>query len=599
LSNFWNNKKAVVLIAILLLGFLFRVGGVIHGLPFSYYPDEEHFMNRAMSIGTGDFNPHWFHKPALYMYVLFFQYGLFYTFGKLIGLFSSLESFARLYMNDKTIFLLIGRLTTMLIGIGMIYLIHRIGRRMFSSAVGLMAALILASNFSHVRSCQEIKADVPAAFFALLSFVFIVRILEKGLARDYILAGLFMGLGTATKYAPIALLIPAFAAHAMFLSSHRPVAWRKVFLGGFWLTFFFAFVGFFIGSPYNFLDPFWIRANILPSLMRKTMAGGAAADFSLIRLLQPLWNPLVHNGGVLVSAQSQGILVGALALMALPFLFLRGGKEGRLIAITSLSFIYISDIWLRSYAEARHLNTIYPFLSLGAAVLVYRLVALLLARRARVGRMTCDSLAFIVTVLLLLPSMVRIIRHDYTITRTDSRTMAYEWIEENIPAGTMILVDHYCVPLKMSPRRAAAFHRKAAALEEKGPFTAHAAVYYSYYSKTIEEPTYEVHEISHPWWKEEEEYPGTFLLSSEFDRDFGNPLKEWGVSSLEEYRTQGYRYLVTMEFLINLYLQGPCGESFPSFTRFYRQVRAEASLVRQFEPYSPQGPGPRIFIYEL
>ena len=205
----------------------------------------------------------------------------------------------------------------------------------------------------------------------------------------------------------------------------------------------------------------------------------------------------------------------------------------------------------------------------------------------------------ILLILIVLPSAYRIIRYDYIFTRKDSRTMAYEWIEKNVPAGTKILVDHNCVLLKMSPQRASDFLQKAEAEQEKGPFTAHAAEYYRFYCKTIEEPTYEVQEISHPWWKKAEEDPGTFLLASEIDRDFGNPLKEWGVLSLEEYRTLGYQYLVTMDYLFKMYQESPRGDSFPSFVNFYQQVLTETRLVSQFEPYSPQGPGPKILIYEL
>ena len=38
--------------------------GIWHSYPFSYYGDEVHFVERALSFGSFDFNPHWFHKPA-------------------------------------------------------------------------------------------------------------------------------------------------------------------------------------------------------------------------------------------------------------------------------------------------------------------------------------------------------------------------------------------------------------------------------------------------------------------------------------------------------------------------------------------------------
>ena len=57
------------LAGILLLAAGIRLWGLFHDLPFSYFGDELHFMKRSMALGTGDLNPHWFHKPALFMYV--------------------------------------------------------------------------------------------------------------------------------------------------------------------------------------------------------------------------------------------------------------------------------------------------------------------------------------------------------------------------------------------------------------------------------------------------------------------------------------------------------------------------------------------------
>ena len=70
-----------------------RLWGLFHDLPFSYFGDELHFMKRSAALGTGDLNPHWFHKPALLMYVLAFVDGLYYLVGRLTGQFDSTAAF--------------------------------------------------------------------------------------------------------------------------------------------------------------------------------------------------------------------------------------------------------------------------------------------------------------------------------------------------------------------------------------------------------------------------------------------------------------------------------------------------------------------------
>ena len=82
------------LVAILVVAAAARLWGVAHDLPFVYYYDETHLMNRAVGFGKGDLNPHWFHKPALYMYVLFALFGAYFVLGRLTGRFASVDAFA-------------------------------------------------------------------------------------------------------------------------------------------------------------------------------------------------------------------------------------------------------------------------------------------------------------------------------------------------------------------------------------------------------------------------------------------------------------------------------------------------------------------------
>ena len=178
-----------------------RLWALAHDLPDVYYPDEQHWINRSVSFGSGDFNPHWFHKPAFYMYVLFFEFGLYYVVGQIIGLFHSVDDFARQYFTDPTIFFLLGRSTTALLGVATVYVTYLIGRT-YDERVGLLGSLFLAMTFGHVWYSHFALTDVPTTFFSTLSFLFIVKIYQTGKARDYVLAGLFAGLGTATGPPP-------------------------------------------------------------------------------------------------------------------------------------------------------------------------------------------------------------------------------------------------------------------------------------------------------------------------------------------------------------------------------------------------------------
>ncbi len=52
--------STAVLIAILLAAFVLRVWGASFGLPFVYHPDEGFEVNRALQLGTGEFDFNFF-----------------------------------------------------------------------------------------------------------------------------------------------------------------------------------------------------------------------------------------------------------------------------------------------------------------------------------------------------------------------------------------------------------------------------------------------------------------------------------------------------------------------------------------------------------
>ena len=593
------NKELLLILLIVTLALGLRVWGVGQGLPASYYPDERHFINRAMSFGTGDLNPHWFHKPALYMYMLFIEYGLFYLIGRAAGFFTGLQDLARLYINDLTAFLLIGRFTTALLGTATVWLVYRLGRRMYGWHVALAAALFLCLTFAHVRSSQQVKADVPMAFFALISFVFIDRIRRHGRWQDYLWAGFFAGLGMATKYTPVVLLIPIFFAHLGFLAAHRPFPWRHVLHGKLFLAPLFFCCGFFLGSPYNLLDPYWIQTNLATWFQPGLAATGSAAGFSLIGTVEKLLQPVVHFARVILRDDGLGPVMGTLSLTGMLYLIDRRRRGDWLTVLTVLSVIYASGLLFGSYAEARHFNIVYPLLALGLAVLLVDVAARLVPeRRGNPGSLR-GLVIVLLTALIVIPSARAIARYNVHMARTDTRTHAKRWVEANILPGSRILVDDYCVPLKMSPRRITELLAEAQQEDRAGPFTTHASAYYRYYRETVEEPSYYVYEISHPWWMEGDQVADALTLDSEYDRDMGNPLKTWGVSSLETYRSQGYRYLITTEDIIGRYRSGVQPAASPAFVRFYRQVKREGRLLQSFDPRILRGPGPRVLLFEF
>ena len=84
------------------------------------------------------------------MYLIFIEFGIFFILGRLFGFFSGLNDFRRLYFTNKTSFYLIGRITTVAFGIGIVWLTYKIGTKVFSKKIGIFSALFISILYPNV-----------------------------------------------------------------------------------------------------------------------------------------------------------------------------------------------------------------------------------------------------------------------------------------------------------------------------------------------------------------------------------------------------------------------------------------------------------------
>jgi hypothetical protein len=587
------SKAKLALAGILLLAAGIRLWGLFHDLPFSYFGDELHFMKRSMAMGTGDLNPHWFHKPALPMYLWLFCYGLFFVVGRLLGRFGSTEEFGAYFLTTPEPFLLIGRLVVFAFGVATVYGVYRLARKAFASErAGLTAALVAAVLAPMVASSQHMKSDVPGGFFITLSLLVYLRTRDDLRWRPFLLAALLAGMSMGAHYYGI-VLVPAYGAMELWngIGGYRQrLPWRTALLRAFLVPALFV-VGFFATSPYNLLDPTWIRANV--QNLKQTFfpkpdqilfepdskvafkpgsseaLGGATADFV----------------DVLTAQKGLGVPLTVLAVLGLGAALAQ--RETRwyaaLVGIPILIYFLAAITVAAFHIQPRHLNAIYPIF----ATLTWP-GALLLGRR--------KDIAAALIGLACIPTAVEAAQWNREITRKDSRLVSYEWIVRNVPRDARILLDDYGPTLQPGPRAAA---RQQALLKTmpKSPFTLAQGKRLELLRRYPSEAAFDIVELGHPWWLPREKSDAE-LRSNPSDLDMGNPLVTRQPKSVDEYRAEGVRFVVTNSEARKRYFQGGEGEGFPSFVRFYRGLEGEW-LVRTFDPAEWGGKGPVVWIYDL
>ena len=612
-----GRAETLALAAVLLLAAGLRLWGLFHDLPFSYYGDELHFMKRAMAIGSGDLNPHWFHKPAFLMYVLAFCYGLYFLVGLLAGRFESTAELGAHFLYAPGDFLLIGRLVVCAAGVATVWVVYRLGRQAYgSAAAGLAGALVAAVLRPMVDSSQEIKSDVPCAFLVALSLLFYLRArggegapepVRTG-RRDrrwyLIVAALLAGAAMGTHYYAIVLLPTYVLLEAWHAVSRR--TWRSALATGALVSLLFV-AGFAVTSPFNLIDPSWptatweMVAKALGLTPEPVVRYDPDSKVEFEPGLRSTAGAAVHFFRLLASSKALGPAFTLLAGLGLAATLARRATRwyGVAVALPFLVFVFAAVTVAAYHAQPRHLNVVYALLATlvgpGAALLAGILPPL----RAPGRRAAAALVSLGIVGLAALPALAETVRHNRTITRLDSRLVAYRWIVRHVPPGERILLDDYGPPIPPDPAAAARMAAVLATLP-RGPFTHNQALRLDLVRRFPPADGRDVTELGHQWWLPREKTDAE-LRSNAVDLDMSNPVVSRVPKTLEEYRRDGIRWIVTNDAARRLYFVRKGrerGRHFPSFVRFYRELEGLAP-VRVFDPQEWGGKGPVVRVYDL
>ena len=405
------RRIRLLLFCFVFLGFLVRIAGIDFGLPFIYHDDEPIIVNYALAYGTGDFNPHFFNVPPLLSYVLFAGYGLFYIAGLGLGLFSGVRDFAYLYLNDPTVFYLIGRIALgVLPGTFSVLLIYFLGKKLFSVKAGLISAFFLALNFLHVRDSHYIYFDIPLAFFLIAFFIKSLDLARTDSWRDHIWVGVLAGMTTAVKY-----FAPLLAPFLVLLILHNSVYFRISVLRRALKTFSIIAVAaavFFSLHPYAFINfaEFIRQLSNIP-----------------VTPLGPLFHLKVSLAG------SSGVFVIVFAFLGIILSAVRKNRGALLMAV--FVFYYYFVLVFKSQAAARYVMPMIPVLIVFAS---YFLCSIAGTFKVSYREKTATALLALV---LVFPSAQKTFLLDMLFMERDTRTLAYDWVKETLPASSMLAID--------------------------------------------------------------------------------------------------------------------------------------------------------------
>ncbi|OGR88217.1 MAG: hypothetical protein A3A86_04285 [Elusimicrobia bacterium RIFCSPLOWO2_01_FULL_60_11] len=433
------TRNSWILLGILAFGAFVRFWGIGWGLPYEYQAEEYKIIKYAFRMGSGDLNPHFFEYPSLYLYFMLFLFGQYYLVGRLFGLFATTHEFALSFVKDPTPFYLMGRVSEAVFGVVILYIVYRIGKRLFSENAGLCSALIVAALPNFVYLGHIVKGYMGMILLLLLVFWNIIKAAEEEDKKAYLWAGALLGLAVSTKYtaAPFGIVIPL----AYFFFS------KKIPFSTFVLSLLLIPALFIMTTPYAVITPseLWrdLGGNIHVYSKFSGQETSLLSRFGLIFERLFLYMGDVHAPALLGGFCTAGFLYSMfrwekkhlLALVPIAAYLLMVGNYNHPAAGYLIQVIPIFVIW--------GVHGIFTFCSRQRNALK---LAVLLVFGFAIGWNCWEGVSY-----------------AYSFTVKDTRTEAKEWIDANIPAGSKILIDSKVdmPPLLMSYAQLKKFHDKA------------------------------------------------------------------------------------------------------------------------------------------
>jgi hypothetical protein len=430
------------LAVVLLVGLGLRLWGVRQGLPWVYNSDEaDHFVPHAVRMfEQGTLNPHYFANPPAFTYLLHFLFDI--AYGGPAGV---VRALAR---RPAAVYTL-ARVAAAVLGTAALWLLYATGARLFNRAVGVLAAAIEAVAFLPVFYAHLALNDVPTLAPATLSLLGSAGVLRKGRARDYLVAGVGLGLACASKYTAGIVIVPLLAAGVARFMDGGSAAGRHA-LGGLALAAVAALAAFVVANPYALLDYGAFHAELVH---QSTLSAEAQGKLGAPRdggLAYYLWSLTWGLGWVPALAALGGALT----------LWRREGRLWWLLVPAALAFLAFMGLQGRYFG--RWLLPIFPILCLlaaGFAAQVADAGARALGRwrpaherrggGATPAGPTPDSgvpivriaLSAVLVAALLAQGLIYSVHSGMTLSRADTRTLARGWMLAHIPAGAPIVVE--------------------------------------------------------------------------------------------------------------------------------------------------------------
>lgn len=457
-------KTKLILFSILFLAGIFRLYNINWDGGYHLHPDERMLIMVTEKIKwPGNFSE--IFSPQSTLNPKFFPYGSFPIYflrviSNLVGKVSGNLQYTNYFSIN-----LVGRVLSALFDLGTCFLLFKMGKKVFSLTVGLLAASFYAFAVFPIQLSHFFAVDTFLNFFVTFTLYRLLIFYEKPVLKNLLIAGVVFGFALATKVSATVLLV-AFGAAAtadlalilgkrlrlfikhkkIFYSSKTKMVILKEKLitlgkyslkmtGFFSLSLITAFLVFVLLEPYAIID--------FPTFLRQTKEQQAMTQNAFVfpyTLQYVGTTPFVYQLKNMV-LWGTGLPLGIVSVIAIVFVigylikeFPKPGnenQEAKMLILFSFLIAYFLVVGNFAVKFMRYLLPLYPIFFLFSAWFLIKVFKKIY------------WLKNVLILVVLLPTIFWSLAFLSIYSKPTTRVVATEWINQNIPTNSVIAREHW------------------------------------------------------------------------------------------------------------------------------------------------------------
>lgn len=435
----------ILLIAILLLAAILRFHGINWDQGYKLHPDERAIIMTVDGLSLpqnfteffsihSPWDPHFFAYGSLPFYLL-------YTVGQIFSNFTSNPGFAHYVLLQIP-----GRILSSISDLLTVLMLFFIGKKLFNKEVGLFAAFFYSISVLPIQLSHFYAVDTLLTFFITAILYQLILFYEKPTIKRGVTIGILVGLALATKVSAIVIVVSIGASLAadfllLFLKQpHKPhhylphlpkfvqhlITYALLIAITTVATFLFF-------EPYALIDfqNFWLQTLQQSAMTKDAFTFPYTLQYvHKTPYLYELKNIFFFGLGPILAILAYSGLLYVISIIIKKDKLGKWAQETILLIFFAAYFLTVGNF---AIGFMRYMLPVYPLLCLFAAVFIYELFMLIKNKTI----LTISYLLFAISLLIWPLSFIQIYSHNNT------RTDATSWILNNIPAGQLLLVEHW------------------------------------------------------------------------------------------------------------------------------------------------------------